>query len=60
MAREEAERTARRQFGNVTLTEERSRGVSAEDPITYITITCAVVMAALQAAEVDPVLALRG
>ena len=43
-------------------------GVSAEDPITYITITCAVVIAALfacylpsrRAAEIDPVLALRG
>jgi predicted permease len=42
-------------------------GVSAEDPITYITITCAVVMAALLAcylpsrlaAAVDPALALR-
>jgi predicted permease len=43
-------------------------GVSAEDPNTYITITCAVVIAALfacylpsrQAAKIDPVLALRG
>ena len=43
-------------------------GVSAEDPITYITITCAVVIAALlasylpsrRAAAVDPMLALRG
>jgi putative ABC transport system permease protein len=43
-------------------------GVSADDPITYITIASAVVIAALlacylpsrRAAEVDPVLALRG
>ena len=42
-------------------------GVSAEDPITYLTITCAVVIAALlacyfplrRAAAVDPMLALR-
>jgi ABC-type antimicrobial peptide transport system permease subunit len=43
-------------------------GVSADDPITYFTIACAVMIAALlacylpsrRAAEVDPVLALRG
>lgn len=42
-------------------------GVSAQDPVTYITITCAVAMAALfacylpsrQAARVDPAFALR-
>jgi ABC-type antimicrobial peptide transport system permease subunit len=42
-------------------------GVSAQDPTTYITITCAVVIAALlacylpslRAAAVDPMLALR-
>ena len=43
-------------------------GVSTDDPMTYFTITCAVMIAALlacylpsrRAADIDPVLALRG